>query len=130
MPVFRRRPKASREDLDALRAEVAALRDELARRAAALGEVATRTAGLDERVGAIDVRLTAMTNELGRQIHELGGDIERLSTASQAGGGPAAEIVEGLRAGQVRMANEQARYEIAFRQDLAELAEEIRRLAR
>jgi hypothetical protein len=30
----------------------------------------------------------------------------------------------------VRMANEQARYEIAFRQDLAELAEEIRRLAR
>ncbi len=130
MPVFRRRPKASREDLDALRAEVASLRDELARRTEALGDVATRTVGLDERVGAIDVRLTAMTNELGRQIHELGGDIERLAAGAPQAGGPAAEIVEGLRAGQVRMANEQARYEIAFRQDLAELAEEIRRLVR
>ena len=130
MPVFRRRPKASREDLDVLRAEVAALRDELARRAEALGDVATRTSGLDDRVGAIDVRLTAMTNELGRQIHELGGDIERLASSASHAGGPAAEIVEGLRAGQVRMANEQARYEIAFRQDLAELAEEIRRLVR
>jgi chromosome segregation ATPase len=130
MAVFRRRPKASRADLDALRAEVTALRDELTRRTEALGEMAARTVGLDERVGAIDVRLTAMTNELGRQIHELGGDIERLATTASTGEGPGAEIVEGLRAGQVRMANEQARYEIAFRQDLAELAEEIRRLAR
>jgi hypothetical protein len=34
-----------------------------------------------------------------------------------------------LRAGQVRLANEQARYEIAFRADLAELAERCRRSA-
>jgi hypothetical protein len=32
-------------------------------------------------------------------------------------------VVEDLRGGQVKLANEQARYEIAFRQDLAALAE-------
>ena len=37
------------------------------------------------------------------------------------------EVIETLRAGQVRLANEQARYEIAFRADLAELAEKVRR---
>jgi hypothetical protein len=38
--------------------------------------------------------------------------------------------IEQIRASQVRLASEQARYEIAFRQDLAGLAEEIRRQSR
>jgi hypothetical protein len=37
------------------------------------------------------------------------------------------EVVAALRSGQVKLANEQARYEIAFRQDLATLAESLRR---
>ena len=37
------------------------------------------------------------------------------------------EALEQLRVNQTRIANEQARYEIAFRQDLAEIAEQIRR---
>jgi hypothetical protein len=36
------------------------------------------------------------------------------------------EVIEALRASQVKLANEQARYEIAFRQDLANLAEHLR----
>ncbi|MBK5334215.1 MAG: hypothetical protein JJD93_19720, partial [Ilumatobacteraceae bacterium] len=36
------------------------------------------------------------------------------------------EVVDALRGGQVKLANEQARYEIAFRQDLASLAELLR----
>jgi hypothetical protein len=38
--------------------------------------------------------------------------------------------VEALRATQVRLANEQARYEITFRQDLAELADRLLNLPR
>ena len=37
------------------------------------------------------------------------------------------DVLTGLKDGQVRLANEQARYEIAFRQDLATLAEQIKR---
>ena len=37
------------------------------------------------------------------------------------------ELVDQLRVGQVKLANEQARYEIAFRQDLAMLAEQVKR---
>ena len=35
---------------------------------------------------------------------------------------PASEVVDHLRDTQAKLANEQARYQIAFRQDLAELA--------
>ena len=37
------------------------------------------------------------------------------------------EIFTELREGQTRLANEQARYQIAFRQDLANLVEQLRR---
>jgi hypothetical protein len=36
-------------------------------------------------------------------------------------------VIDELRDGQVRLANEQARYQIAFREDLARLAEQLRR---
>jgi len=37
------------------------------------------------------------------------------------------ELVESLKASQVRLAQEQVRYEIAFRQDLAALADQLAR---
>ncbi|CAB4810291.1 unannotated protein [freshwater metagenome] len=39
----------------------------------------------------------------------------------------AEELVSQLRSSQIKLANEQARYEIAFRQDLAKLAEQVKR---
>ena len=66
-----------------------------------------------------------MGAELSRQLHELGNDIESLSQRPEDA--LTAESLALLRNSQVRLANEQARYEIAFRQDLAALAEQLRR---
>lgn len=66
-----------------------------------------------------------MTTELSNQIHELGAEIVALTKSSQDNA--SRESLEQLRVSQIRIANEQARYEIAFRQDLAELVEQIRR---
>ena len=41
--------------------------------------------------------------------------------------GASAEILDALRSTQTKLAQEQARYEIAFRQDLAALADQLRR---
>jgi hypothetical protein len=58
-------------------------------------------------------------------MHELGTEIETLvKTADESA---SREALEQLRVNQTRIANEQARYEIAFRQDLAEIVEQIRR---
>jgi uncharacterized protein YdcH (DUF465 family) len=65
-----------------------------------------------------------MTAAITNQLHELDADIERLSGMADAA---SAETVNELRANQVRIATEQARYAIALRQDLAELAELLRR---
>ena len=69
-----------------------------------------------------------MSTELANQLAELGNDIDALD-AAPAADGATAEVVGELRDGQVRLANEQARYQIAFREDLARLAEQLRRPA-
>jgi hypothetical protein len=66
-----------------------------------------------------------MTSELTHQLHELGSEIETLVNSQDESS--AQQAIDQLRTSQTRIANEQARYEIAFRQDLAELAELIRR---
>ena len=66
-----------------------------------------------------------MTAEITHQLHELGSELESLASTTQDS--DALQAIELLRSSQTRIANEQARYEIAFRQDLAELAELIRR---
>ena len=38
------------------------------------------------------------------------------------------EVIDTLKASQVKLAAEQARYEISFREDLAALAEQVRQL--
>ena len=81
-----------------------------------------------ERLNLIEQRLVSLGNELAHQIHEMGNEIEKL--ASRETDGSLGEIAESLRATQVRLAQEQARYEIAFRQDLAALADQLQRRSR
>lgn len=71
------------------------------------------------RLEALDARITAVSTELANQIAELGS--EPAGTASSD------QLVGELRDAQVRLANEQARYQIAFRQELAEIADRLRR---
>ncbi len=125
MALFTRTPKASKSDLETLKTELVALREELTKRTNALSLVTALTNGFDQKISIIDQRVTEMTTELSNQIHELGSEIESLNKASQDNA--SREALEQLRVSQIRIANEQARYEIAFRQDLAELVEQIRR---
>ena len=125
MALFNRTQKASQSDLETLKTELVALREELTKRTNALSLVTALTNGLDQKILIIDQRVTTMTTELSNQIHELGSEIETMTKSSQDI--VSREALEQLRVSQIRIANEQARYEIAFRQDLAELVEQIRR---
>ena len=72
-------------------------------------EVARQLAELESRMTTLDDRVTSVSTELANQVNEIGNDIEP------------------IQAGAERLAAEQARYQIQFRQDLAELAERVRR---
>lgn len=75
-----------------------------------------QVAKLADRLDAIDARVTAISTELAAQLTELG--VETDATG---------ELAVALQNAQARLTNEQARYQIAFREDLAELAGEIRK---
>lgn len=80
-----------------------------------------------ELVAALDQRLSNISTELANQLSELGRDIDALAELPTDTSGLTDEQVEAIRNSQVKLANEQARYEIAFRQDLAVLAEQVRK---
>lgn len=118
--------------INALSARVAiteALADQLgqlAERATTTDAASRRSA---EQVAALEQRLDSVGTELANQLSELGRDIDGLAKhAAQAASGTVDEaVIESLRNGQIKLANEQARYEIAFREDLAVLAENLRK---
>ena len=121
-----------------LRDRVNALADRLAANdalMAQLGQLAERMTANDaamrqhgEQVAALEQRLDSVATELANQISELGQDIDGLGAATPGSAGALSEsAVDSLRTAQVKLANEQARYEIAFREDLAALAERVRR---
>lgn len=90
-------------------------------------EIAAISGRLDEimsRIEGVDARVTAISTELARQIDELSGELDAAGGAPTP---PTDEVVEELRDAQTRLANEQARYQIAFRQELADLADRLRR---
>lgn len=92
-------------------------------------DVAARLDGVVEQIGALDARITSVSKELANQLSELGNDIDSLQ--HRPPGEPVdEEVLDDLRDTQERLANEQARYQIAFRADLARLAEQLRRPAR
>lgn len=78
---------------------------------------------IGERLDEIDRRISSISTELANQITELSGDLESMGGNASASD----EVVDELRDAQTRLASEQARYQIAFRQDLAELADRLRR---
>jgi chromosome segregation ATPase len=141
MSFFRRTPHGS-ADLDRVRAEIRRLDramrhyDERAKQfegaSAAQGDpaadLAARLDALAERLDALDGRLTAVSTELANQLSELGNDIEALNNRPP-GATVDEQSLDELRDAQTRLASEQARYQIAFREDLARLAEELRRPA-
>lgn len=78
---------------------------------------------LSDRLDQVDARVTSISTELANQITELSGDIESIAKEHP----PTDDVVTEMRDAQVKLANEQARYQIAFREDLADLAERLRR---
>jgi hypothetical protein len=145
MSFFRRHDPALRSEIDRVRSEIARLSETVARydaerngagggddptadpppARAELDDVRARLDDVAGQLAALDARITSVSTELANQLGELGGDIDALANR------PAAAIDEGsieeLRDTQVRLANEQARYQIAFRADLARLAEHLQR---
>lgn len=90
---------------------------------AEVAEIRTALEQLTSRLAEVDARITSISVELANQISELSGDLESLGGNEP----PTDEIVDELRDAQTRLASEQARYQIAFRQDLADLADRLKR---
>jgi hypothetical protein len=108
---------------------------------------------LSDRIDQVDARVTAISTELANQLSELASDLEAQEAARQSAPPPPpppalepvaatqqfdTTVVDELRDSQVRLAAdlrdaqaklaaEQARYQIAFRQELAEMVEFLRR---
>ena len=118
----------SREETRVANERLGSLEELVARYGAALDAEKLANHDTAERLNLIEQRLVSLGNELAHQIHEMGNEIEKL--ASRETDGSLGEIAESLRATQVRLAQEQARYEIAFRQDLAALADQLQRRSR
>jgi predicted nucleic acid-binding Zn-ribbon protein len=135
-------------DLDQLQARIEAAESAAARvseldqltelpaQIAALGgQVATTSADATaarELAASLEARVAQVGTELANQLAELGREMDSLAARAPDLAKPPAPtseaVVEQLRESQVRLANEQARYEIAFREDLATLAEQVRLL--
>ena len=124
--------------IDAIAAQAAAAQAAAANEglAAQLAQLAERVSAGDnaarlaaEQVANIELRLEAVSTELANQVTELGRDIDGLAAQSnEAAPDPVIdETIDGVKTAQVKLAAEQARYEIAFRQDLAALADQVRR---
>lgn len=120
--MFSRRKETARA-IEALQSEVTSLRETLDSQSEAVAGDRDAARNVAERLEALEARVSGMGTELSRQLHELGDEIERL--ANDVADPAVRESVEILRSVQVQLAAEQARYEIAFRQDLAELADRL-----
>jgi len=115
--------QSARESIEKMAREV--LRAQVAELLTRTGANDTEARAVREHMAVLDQRLTNVSTELANQLSELGRDIDGLGQRipEVAEGTVSDEVVDALRGGQVKLANEQARYEIAFRQDLATLAE-------
>ena len=96
------------------------LEDERAATAQTLNDIVGRT-------DALDARITATSTELARQLDELGTELSAVTDQEPV---DVAGIVDGaldeIRNSQTRLAKEQARYQSAFRTDIAVLIEQLR----
>ncbi len=113
------------------------LTDQLAQLAERVALSSNEARQAREQALSVEARIANVSTELANQLSELGSEIDALAALqSQASTAPdvevatqiSDEVLQALRTGQTRLANEQARYEIAFREDLATLAEQVRNL--
>ena len=131
--VFKKAKKARQAELDELRDQIRDLTSQLATLSSSQASTSSQIDDLVTRIGSLDGRITQVGTEVTHQLGELSGDIDslaqRTTTMNDEIGqlGDVTSIVDEVRTDQARLANEQARYEIAFRQDLAELAERLQR---
>lgn len=127
-------PSVDPARLDELHAQVAALSERVPDGsssateadtvdAARLAEVESTMQRISERLDELDGRITSISTELANQITEMSGELDALGANEPA----TDEVVDELRDAQTRLAGEQARYQIAFRQDLADLADRLKR---
>jgi hypothetical protein len=119
MGLFRRPTRLDPAAAERLQADLATMREALDRHDAS-------SAAMRDRLTALDDRVTSVSTELANQLTELGRDIDALS-ARPVPDGAGADALATIRDGQVKLANEQARYQISFREDLARLAQELKR---
>ena len=95
------------------------------------------------RLTAVDARLAELTDTITNQLSEIGQDIDRLQaagdgradeTASQVTAELDPSVLDGrfdeLRENQTRIANEQARFAKSLHEQLAALADDLRRTTR
>lgn len=90
-----------------------------------------------EKMSALDMRMTNVSTELANQLTELSNDLDVLleqDRTDRGGDDESGEHSEAVTSALAnvqksteRLAAEQARYEIQFREDLAELADRLRR---
>ena len=121
---FRKNTSQRLDQLDdviaALSIRVQQLEEERATSAQTLSDILEKTNNLDARI-------TATTTELARQLDELGNELAAVTDQEPI---DVAEIVNGslvdIRQSQTRLAQEQARYQAAFRADIAILIEQLR----
>jgi chromosome segregation ATPase len=134
--------------LELLAAAVAAHTEQIAAtqvRMSELDDLSELIGAADERLSSADARITSVSTELANQLTELSRDIDELNrrSADSTDADPAADVdtaaIEARLAERLdaaiddvldtteKLAAEQARYEIQFRADLAELAERFRR---
>ncbi|MFT6813768.1 MAG: hypothetical protein ACI91Q_000286 [Gammaproteobacteria bacterium] len=93
---------------------------------------------MTEKMSALDDRMNQVSLELANQLTELSNDLDVLLDQADAENEPTAddavavnelvtEAIGSVQRSTERLAAEQARYEIQFRADLAELADLFRR---
>jgi len=112
--------------LDSLNGRIAELTDQVTASANDARSAKDQAASLNERISNVSTELANQLGELSRELDEIG---SRPASAPVLAADQTAteEMIDELHEAQVRLAAEQARYEIAFRQDLANLADQLRR---
>ena len=120
--------EVSREESRVAAERLAMLEQMVATYGAALEAEKAANKGTAERIAGIEARMVAMGNELAHQLHELSSEIEKLGDRPDESA--VAETIAALKSAQVKLAQEQARYGITFRQDLAALADQLQKRAR
>jgi hypothetical protein len=119
MGLFRRQVVVDPAEVEQMKAELCGLRE-------AIDQHGCSAQALRDKLAALDDRVTSVSTELANQLTELGHDIDALADRP-APDGVDADVLTAVRDGQVKLANEQVRYQIAFREDLARLAHELKR---